>query len=234
MGTVLIVEDDPALRRGLEDNFSLKGYDTLTARDGNEGLENALKERPDLIILDVMLPGIDGYEVCSHIRARNLDMPIIMVTARDQESDVVLGLDSGADDYVSKPFSIKELLARANAFMRRRGACEPLVYEFAGCRLDVRSRTLLRQGKEVELTPGEFKMLRLFLRKAGCPLTPEEIRAAVWGHARFFSVRDVDETVMRLRCKIEPDPSRPPYIQMIGNLGYKFEVPQADGNRTDC
>ena len=233
MGTVLIVEDDPALRRGLEDNFRIKGYDILSACDGNEGLENALKERPDLIILDVMLPGIDGYEVCAHIRARNLDMPIIMVTGRDQESDIVLGLDSGADDYVRKPFSIKELLARANAFMRRRGACEPLVYEFAGCRLDARHRTLLRQGEDVELTPGEFKMLRLFLRKPGCPLTPEEIRAAVWGHARFVSARDIDQAVRNLQRKIEPDPSRPPTIQMVGNLGYKFQVPSADGNRTD-
>jgi DNA-binding response OmpR family regulator len=233
MGTVLIVEDDPVLRRGLEDNFRIKGYQTLTASDGNEGLTNALQERPDLIILDIMLPGIDGYEVCSHIRARNLDMPIIMLTARDEECDVVLGLNSGADDYVSKPFSIKELLARANAFMRRRGACEPLVYEFGGCRLDLRSGTLLRQGEDVALTPGELKMLRLFLKKPGCPLTREEIRAAVWGHARFVTVRDVDQTIARLQRKIEPDPSRPPYIRMMGNEGYQFEVPQAHGNRTD-
>jgi DNA-binding response OmpR family regulator len=233
MGTVLIVEDDPALRRGLEDNFRFKGYDTLTACDGNEGLENALKARPDLIILDIMLPGIDGYEVCSHIRAENLDMPIIMLTARNEESDVVLGLNTGADDYVSKPFSIKELLARANAFMRRRGAREPLVYEFGGCRLDTRSRTLLRQGQDVLLTPGEFKMLRLFLRKAGGPLSREEICAAVWGHARFVSFRDIDQAIARLQRKIEPDLSRPPTIRMIGNEGYLFEVPQANGNRTD-
>jgi len=233
MGTVLIVEDDPALRRGLEDNFKFKGYDTLTARDGHEGLENALKERPDLIILDIMLPGIDGYEVCSHIREKNLDMPIIMLTARNAESDVVLGLNTGADDYVSKPFSIEELLARANAFMRRREACAPLVYEFAGCRLDVRSRTLLRQGENVKLTPGEFKMLRLFLRKAGSPLTQAEICAAVWGQARFISVRDIDRAVTSLHRKIEPDPNRPPFIRMIGNQSYQFEVPSANANRTD-
>jgi DNA-binding response OmpR family regulator len=233
MGTVLIVEDDPALRRGLEDNFRIKGYDILSARDGNEGLENALKERPDLIILDVMLPGIDGYEVCSHIRARELDMPIIMLTARTAESDIVLGLDAGADDYVGKPFSIRELLARANAFMRRRGACEPLVYEFGRCRLDTRSRTLLRRGHEVALTPGEFKILRLFLRNAGTPLTREQIRAAVWGHARFVSLRDVDRAVATLQAKIEPDPSRAPYIRRGENRDYRFEVPQAYGNRTD-
>jgi len=233
MGTVLIVEDDPVLRRGLEDNFRIKGYQTLTAGDGNEGLTNALQERPDLIILDIMLPGIDGYEVCSHIRARNLDMPIIMLTARDEESDVVMGLNTGADDYVSKPFSIKELLARANAFMRRRGTCEPLVYEFGGCRLDLRNGTLLRQGEDVALTPGELKMLRLFLKQPGCPLTREEIRAAVWGHARFVTLQDVDQTIARLQRKIEPDPNRPPYIRMMGNEGYQFEVPQAHGNRTD-
>ena len=234
MGTVLIVEDDPALRRGLEDNFRIKGYDILSAHDGNEGLENALKERPDLIILDVMLPGIDGYEVCSHIRAKELDMPIIMLTARTTESDVVLGLDAGADDYVSKPFSIRELLARANAFMRRRGACEPLVYEFGRCRLDTRSRTLLRFGEEVALTPGEFKILRLFLRNMGHLLTREEIRAAAWGHARFVSLRDVDRAVATLQDKIEPDPSQPPYIRRGEDHGYRFEVPQADGNRIDC
>lgn len=233
MGTVLIVEDDPVLRRGLVDNFRIKGYDTLTAGDGNEGLANALQERPDLIILDIMLPGIDGYEVCSHIRAQHLDMPIIMLTARNEESDVVLGLNTGADDYVSKPFSIKELLARANAFMRRRGACEPLVYEFGGCRLDLRNGTLLRQGEDVALTPGELKMLRLFLKKPGCPLTREEIRAAVWGYARFVTARDIEQTVARLQRKIEPDPNRPPYIRMMGNEGYQFEVPQAHGNRTD-
>jgi DNA-binding response OmpR family regulator len=233
MGTVLIVEDDPALRRGLEDNFRIRGYDTLTAGDGNEGLQNALQERPDLIILDIMLPGIDGYEVCSHIRENNLDMPIIMLTARNEEADVVLGLDTGADDYMSKPFSIKELLARANAFMRRRGTCEPLVYEFGGCRLDTRSRTLLRQGEDVELTPGEFKMLRLFLRKPGCPMTREEICAAVWGPARFVSLRDIDRAIARLQEKIEPDPNRPPHLRRVGSQYYQFEISPGYGNHTD-
>jgi DNA-binding response OmpR family regulator len=233
MGTVLIVEDDPVLRRGLEDNFRYKGYDTLSARDGAEGLENALKEKPDLIILDVMLPGIDGYEVCLHIRERDLDMPIIMLTARNEESDVVLGLNAGADDYVSKPFSIRELLARANAFMRRRGTCDPLVYEFGRCRLDTRDGTLLRQGEDVELTPGEYKMLRLFLRKAGCPLTLDEIRDTVWGYARFITMRDVDQAVGNLQRKIEPDANRPSFIRNAGNRSYQFEVPSANGNRTD-
>jgi DNA-binding response OmpR family regulator len=232
MATVLIVEDDPVLRRGLEDNFRIRGYDTLTARDGNEGLDNALKVRPDLIILDIMLPGIDGYEICSHLRAKDFEMPIIMLTARCDESDVVLGLNTGADDYVAKPFSIKELLARANAFLRRNHACEPLVYEFGGCRLDTRNQTLVRRGDVVALTPGEYQMLRLFLRKAGCPLQRDEILAAAFGAAHFVTERDVDRIVTDLNEKIEPDKDRPPHIQWIEDSGYTFAVPQTHGNRT--
>ncbi len=234
MEKVLIVEDDPTMRRGLEDNFKIKGYDTLIARDGPEGLESALKDRPDLIILDVMLPGINGYEVCSNIRDKELTMPIIMVTAKDQEADVVMGLDLGADDYIRKPFSIKELLARVQAFLRRNGAVEePPVYQFADCRLDICRRKLERTGKEVPLSPGEFKMLRLFLRKAGCPLTQDEIRTAVWGYSHFISTWDIDRAVASLRNKIERDPNRPKLIQTT-ETGYIFELPEAYGNDTDC
>jgi len=225
MATVLIVEDDPVMIRGLEDNFRMTGYDVLTARDGPQGLETTLKERPDLVILDIMLPGINGYEVCSGIREKDLDVPIIMLTAKDRDADAVLGLDVGADDYVRKPFSIRELLARANAFMRRRRMCEPVVYEFGDCRLDVQAATLQRQGSDVPLTPGQFRMLRLFLRKAGCPLSRDEIRTAVWGYSHFISLRDIDKTVAVLKEKIESDPARPPRIEVIGNTGYRFEMP---------
>jgi DNA-binding response OmpR family regulator len=241
--TVLIVEDDPAMLRGLADNFKMKGYYVLTADDGRQGLETALKEKPDLVLLDIMLPEINGYEVCSHVREHGLDMPIIMLTAKDQEADIVLGLNLGADDYVTKPFSIKELMARAEAFMRRHRGSEPPVYEFADCRLDVAARTLKRGGREVTLTPGEFKMLHLFLRKAGCPLTQDEIRSAVWGYSHFISVRDIDKAVDSLRSKVEPDAGRPQLIHVIPNIGYKFEgfpnandrvgdsaPPQTDGN----
>jgi len=232
MRTVLIVEDEPAMLRGLEDNFKMKGYYVLTAVDGKQGLETALKEKPDLILLDIMLPEVNGYEVCSHVRERGLDMPIIMLTAKDQESDIVLGLDLGADDYVSKPFSIKELMARAEAFMRRRQDTEPPVYEFADCRLDVPAHTFQRHGREVALTPGEFKMLHLFVRKTGCPLTQEEIRTTVWGYSQFITLRDIDKTIASLRTKVEPDPDRPRYIHAIPNIGYKFQPPQSDGNDT--
>ncbi len=218
------------MMRGLKDNFEAKGYYVLAAADGKQGLETALKDKPDLIVLDIMLPELNGFEVCSHVREQGLDMPIIMLTAKDQESDIVLGLNLGADDYVTKPFSIKELMARAEAFMRRRKDTEPPIYEFADCRLDVSARTLRRGGAEVALTPGEFKMLHLFLRKQGCPLTQEEIRTTVWGYSQFITLRDIDKTIASLRKKIEPDPDRPQYIHAITNIGYKFEVPATDGN----
>jgi len=225
MATVLIVEDDPVMIRGLEDNFRMTGYEVLTARDGPQGLETTLKERPDLVILDIMLPGINGYEVCSGIREKDLDMPIIMLTAKDQDADAVLGLDVGADDYVRKPFSIRELLARANAFMRRRTVCEPMMYEFGDCRLNVRAGTLQREGRDVPLTPGQFRMLRLFLRKAGYPLSRDEIRAAVWGYSHFISLKDIDKTVALLNDRIASDPMQPPRIAAVGDTGYQFEMP---------
>jgi DNA-binding response OmpR family regulator len=241
MRTVLIVEDDAAIRRGLEDNFAMKGYYVLTARDGREGLDKAIDAKPDLIVLDIMLPEIDGYEVCSLIRETGLDMPIIMLAARSEESDVVLGLNVGADDYVIKPFSIRELLARAEAFLRRRTGSEQVVYEFADWRLDVTARSLERDGRPITLSPGQFRMLHLFIQRSGCPFTREEIRAAVWGDSRFISTRDVDRAIDALRVKIEPDPDRPVYIRSIDDVGYRFDMPAPDvpeglaasGNRID-
>jgi DNA-binding response OmpR family regulator len=226
MESVLIIEDDPAMLRGLKDNFELKGYNVKTARDGETGLAAALAEPADLIILDIMLPKINGYEICDKIRKRNLDMPIIMLTAKDQESDVILGLNLGADDYVTKPFSIKELMARAAAFLRRRKKEEREVYEFGDCRLDIVKGVLSRDGKEVKLTPGEYKMLHLFLRRAGCSLTTDEIRNTVWGYSSFITLRDIDHTVAVLRNKIEPAPDNPTFIRTIGGIGYKFEPPE--------
>ena len=228
MKSVLIVEDNPAMLRGLEDNFELKGYRVKTARDGQQGLDAALSENPDLIILDIMLPKINGYEICSQVRKNGHDMPIIMLTAKDQESDVILGLNLGADDYVTKPFSIRELLARAEAFMRRRGAEEPDVYEFGDCRLDTVAGTFTRGGADVKLSPGEYKMLHLFLRRAGCTLTCDEIRGAVWGYSHFVTLRDIDAAVAKLRDKIEPDPKNPAFIRTVTEIGYKFDHPQSD------
>jgi DNA-binding response OmpR family regulator len=230
MRTVLIVEDDPAMLRGLKDNFQIKGYEVVTARDGKAGLTGALQTKPDLIILDIMLPEMNGFEVCSRVRERGLDMPIIMLTAKDQESDIVLGLNLGADDYVTKPFSIKELLARADAFLRRRKPDAAPLYEFGRCRLDVPARRFQRDGCDVPLTSGEFKMLRLFLEKADCPLTREEIRNTVWGEAHFISMRDIEQTIDSLQRKMAPEPDRAPLIRAIPNVGYRFETQEIDGN----
>lgn len=226
METVLIIEDDSAMLRGLKDNFEYTGYNALTAADGEAGLNAALDEKPDLIILDIMLPKINGYEICRLIREKNLDMPIIMLTAKGEESDIVLGLNLGADDYVTKPFSIKELLSRAEAFLRRRRKAEPAVYEFGDCRLDTTACTFTRGGKEVRLTPKEFKMLHLFLKRAGCALTRDEILNTVWGYSHFITLRSIDRFVTTLRNKIEPDPHNPTFIHTIRGIGYKFKPPE--------
>ncbi len=182
MQTVLIVEDDPTMLRGLKDNFEFHGYLALTAEDGEAGLNTALNAKPDLILLDIMLPKINGYEVCRLIRREKLLMPIIMLTAKGEESDVVLGLNLGADDYVTKPFSIKELLARAEALLRRVRKTEQEIYEFGDCKLDLPARKLTRNDQEIKLSPKEFRLLELFVKRPGRALTRDEILNLVWGY----------------------------------------------------
>jgi DNA-binding response OmpR family regulator len=225
METVLIIEDDSSMLRGLKDNFDYAGYNVLTAVDGEAGLSSALDAEPDLIVLDIMLPKINGYEICRLIRKEELDMPIIMLTAKGEESDIVLGLNLGADDYVTKPFSIKELLARASAFLRRRRQAEPKVHRFGQYELDISSRKLLRKGKEVVLTPKEFDMLAFLVRRPGRALTREQILQDIWGRNVFVTFRSVDRCVTTLRKKIEPNPSRPIFIKTIREVGYRFEIP---------
>jgi len=226
METVLIVEDDATMLRGLKDNFEFKGYRVLIAVDGEEGLNTALNKKPDLIILDIMLPEINGYEVCRLIRKENLNMPIIMLTAKGEESDIVLGLNLGADDYVTKPFSIKELLARAEAFLRRSRQTEQDIYEFGDCRLDIPARKLTRKGNEIKLSPKEFSLLEFFVKKPGRALTRDEILNMVWGYDSFIGSRSIDRFVTTLRNKIEPDPHNPTFIHTIREIGYKFEPPE--------
>ncbi len=226
METVLIVEDDPTMLIGLRDNFEFKGYKVLTAADGEKGLKAALDAKPDLIVLDIMLPKINGYEICRLIREEKLTMPIIMLTAKGEESDIVLGLNLGADDYVTKPFSIKELLARAAAFLRRGKKEVEKVYEFGGLQLDLSARRLTRKGKEVELSPKEFNLLEYFVKKPGRALTRDEILNAVWGYDCVVTSRSIDRFVTTLRNKIEPDPARPTFIHTIRQIGYRFEPPE--------
>jgi len=217
--TILIVEDDPAMLRGLKDNFEYAGYNVATACEGEQGLDAALDIKPDLILLDIMLPGMNGYEICRRLRAEELTMPIIMLTAKNQESDVVLGLNIGANDYVSKPFSIKELLARVEAFLRAGRKVESQTFSLGKCELNLSSQTLSRNGKPVELTPKELGLLTLFVKQPGRALTRDQILNAVWGYDIIVTQRSVDRCINSLRNKL----GNPDYIQTIREIGYRFE-----------
>jgi len=219
---ILIIEDDAALLRGLKDNFEAQNYRVETARDGQSGLSAALARPPDLMVLDVMLPKMNGYEICRAIRARKLDMPIIILTAKGQEEDIIRGLELGADDYVTKPFSIRQLLARARAFLRRQNGCG-MAFSFGACKLDLNGHKLFRDEVEVALTTREFQLLRFFISRAGRALTRDQILDAVWGNEIIVNDRSVDRCVTTLRAKVETDPHRPAHIQTIRNIGYRFE-----------
>ena len=221
--SVLIVEDDPALLRGLKDNFEAQNYRVQLARDGRAGLSAALANPPDLLVLDLMLPKLNGYEICRALRAKRLEMPIIMLTARGQEEDIVRGLELGADDYVTKPFSIRELLARAKAFLRRREVAPPTVFQFGDCKLDLAAHKLFRNGEEVSLTAKEFRLLEFLTKRPGRALTRDQILDNVWGNDIMVNDRSVDRCVTTLRAKIESDARHPRYIQTIRDIGYRFE-----------
>jgi len=226
--TVLIVEDDATMLRGLKDNFEYEGYTVRTAADGEAGLTAALADDVNLIVLDIMLPKINGYEICRLVRAEGLDMPIIMLTAKGQESDIVLGLDLGADDYMTKPFSIRELLARANAFLRRRRQAVPESYLFGQCEFNTASQRFSRNGADMALTPKEARLLEYFLHRPGRALTRDAILRHVWGYNVFVTTRSVDRCVNTLRKKIEPDASHPTLIKTIREIGYRFEMPNGE------
>ena len=222
-GRILIVEDEPALIRGLKDTFLSKGYEVLTAADGEAGLKLALSAAPDLILLDIMLPRVNGFEICRAIREQSLEMPILMLTAKGQEEDIILGLNLGADDYVTKPFRIGELVARANAFLRRSRSKRTEICRFGDFELDVSAHRLYREGREVELTAKEFKLFAHFATRPGRALARNDILNAVWGHSVIVTPRSIDRCVATLRAKIEPDPHHPAYIQTIRDIGYRFE-----------
>ena len=230
--SVLIIEDDATLLRGLRDNFESRGYRVRTADDGAVGLEAALGEPPDLLILDIMLPEVNGYEICRAVRERQLDTTIIMVTAQGQERDVVRGLNLGADDYVTKPFSVAELMARAHAFLRRKKSGPAEEYAFGDCRLDLRSHRLLRGNEEVALTPKEFKLLAYLVCHAGRALTRDDIMNSVWSGV-LVTGRSVDRCITTLRAKIEPDARHPRYIQTIRDIGYRFEPDETEVATSD-
>ena len=209
--------------RGLKDSFSAKGYKVLAATDGAKGMELALSAFPDLILLDIMLPRMNGFEICRAIRERNSEMPILIVTAKGQEEDVILGLNLGADDYIVKPFRLGELHARVNALLRRSKPKQDAPCRFGEFELDLTGRRLYRDGHEVELTAKEFKLLAHFASRPGRALSRDGILDAVWGYSVIVTPRSIDRCVATLRAKIEADPHRPVFIQTIRDIGYRFE-----------
>lgn len=222
-GCILIIEDEPALVRGLKDSFQAKGFEVLAAQDGVAGIDLALEKNPDLILLDIMLPRVNGYEVCRTIRERGIETPILMLTAKGQEEDIILGLNLGADDYIAKPFRIGELIARVNAFLRRTKAKQTEVFRFGEFELNLGAHQLFRNGHEIEVTPKEFRLLAYFVSRRGCALARNDILNAVWGHSIVVTSRSIDRCVATLRAKIEADPHEPRYIQTIRDIGYRFE-----------
>jgi DNA-binding response OmpR family regulator len=226
MPRILIVDDEPAIVRGLEDNLRFEGYETLAASSGEQGLARALGEAPDLVLLDVTMPGRSGWDVCRELRQRGLDVPIIMLTARGEEPDRVRGLELGADDYITKPFSLRELLARVRAVLRRPGPRRKFEeLAFGDVRVHRRGRRVTRAGREVRLTRKEYDLLVYLAAHPGDVVTRERLLDEVWGYERFPTTRTVDTHVLRLRRKLEADPDRPRFIHTVHGQGYRFVVP---------
>jgi len=221
--SILIIEDDATLVRGLTDNFRTQGYDVRSAADGSLGLAAALGEPPDLLLLDIMLPKLNGYEICRQVRERHHELPIIMLTAKGQEEEIVRGLELGADDYVTKPFSIRELLARVKALLRRRASPDETKFTIGAATLDLVSHKLTREGQEVPLTTKEYRLLEYFVRRPNRALARRDIMDQVWGRSVIVTSRSVDRCITTLRGKIEPDPRQPTFIHTIRDVGYRFE-----------
>jgi two-component system alkaline phosphatase synthesis response regulator PhoP len=224
IATILIVEDEPNMVAGLRDNFEFEGYRVIAARDGVDGLERALAEAPDLVVLDVMMPRMSGLDVCKQLKNKRPSLPIIMLTARGQEVDKVVGLELGADDYVTKPFSIRELLARVKAVLRRTQALpkQQERYYFGDVEVDLRTCRVLRAGKAVELSSTEFELLRYFLTHPAQNVSRERLLQDIWGYERFPTTRTVDTHLVHLRQKLEPNPEQPRFFLTVHGIGYKF------------
>jgi DNA-binding response OmpR family regulator len=227
MTTVLAIEDDPAILRGLSDNLSFEGYEVITAMDGETGYNLQRERKPDLIVLDLMLPRMSGFEFCRKLRGEGIQTPILMLTARSEEPDRVLGLDLGADDYVTKPFSVRELMARVRALLRRSQPREgadalPDEVRFGGAEIDFRSYEARRNGETIEMTRKEFAILRFLAAHPGEVVTRDDLLNEVWGYESYPTSRTVDNHVAGLRAKLERDTSQPEHIKTVHGVGYKF------------
>jgi DNA-binding response OmpR family regulator len=224
MTRVLIVEDDPAILRGLKDNLLVESYEVLTASEGEAGYRLIREQQPDLVILDLMLPGMSGYEVCRRLRNEGNRTPILMLTARGEEADRVLGLDLGADDYVTKPFSIRELLARVRAIVRRLNPPKALPEElrFDDVVVDFRRYEARKSGQRVEMTRKEFGVLQYLAARSGEVVRRDELLEDVWDYRNYPTTRTVDNHVLALRAKLEQTPAEPRHLITVHGVGYKF------------
>ena len=224
---VLIVDDEKAIVDILDFNLRKEGYDTACAYDGPEGLRMAREENPDLMLLDVMLPGMDGFSVCRALRAEGSDLPIIMITAREEETDKVFGLENGADDYVTKPFSMRELLARVKANMRRTltpapETESPNIIRMRDLSIDPDRHTVIKNGKELDLTQREYELVKFLAQNPGKVVSRQELMSEVWQYEYFGDLRAVDVAVRRLREKLEDNPAEPAYVLTKRGVGYYF------------
>ena len=225
MPRLLIIEDEYAMRTALAGCLEAADYRVITADDGEQGLQKAVDEKPDLILLDIMMPKLDGYALCAELRRLGLATPVLMLTAKGQVEDRVTGLDAGADDYLIKPFSTDELLARVRALLRRvqRQTSAVPELQLGDIKLDFVRQQALRGKKELHLTIKEFAMLRLLADAGGEPVSRERFLDEVWGYATFPTTRTVDNHIANLRAKLEPDPENPRWIKTVHGVGYRLE-----------
>lgn len=222
---ILIIEDEEDLVKGLKLNLTGEGYEVDWAPDGVEGLRKALEETPNLIILDIMLPEMDGLDVCRELRQKNISIPIIMLTAKGEEIDKVVGLEIGADDYITKPFSVRELLARIKAHLRRAKREEttvPKIYCFGDVEIDFAHFKAKRKGKELDLTSREMEVMKYFIAHRGEVVTRDALLDKIWGYESYPTTRTIDNHILKLRKKIEEDPAHPKYILSVYGEGYRF------------
>ncbi len=226
MSRILIIEDETPMRTALADALAAEDYRVITAADGAAGLDRAISEKPDLILLDVMMPKLDGFAVCAELRRLSNPVPILMLTAKGQIEDRVNGLDAGADDYLVKPFSTEELLARVRALLRRfeRQTRVPARLKFGDVEVDLARQTAVRGSTPVHFTAKEFSMLRLMAEEQGEPISREKFLDVVWGYGAFPTTRTVDSHIASLRRKLEPDPDSPRWIKTVHGVGYRLEM----------